>query len=35
MTHKTYASGSSGTARWFMDAVNVETGHEHRASRSH
>jgi iron transport multicopper oxidase len=28
MTHKTYASGSSGTARWFMDAVNVETGHE-------
>jgi Abnormal spindle-like microcephaly-assoc'd, ASPM-SPD-2-Hydin/PQQ-like domain/Protein of unknown function (DUF1573) len=28
MTHKTYASGTSGTARWFMDAVNVETGHE-------
>ena len=28
MTHKTYASGSSGTARWFMDAVNVATGHE-------
>jgi len=28
MTHKTYASGSSGTARWFMDAVNVATGKE-------
>jgi hypothetical protein len=28
MTHKTYASGTSGTARWFMDAVNVATGHE-------
>jgi hypothetical protein len=28
MTHKTYASGTSGTARWFMDAVNVATGKE-------
>ncbi|HEX4307575.1 MAG TPA: choice-of-anchor D domain-containing protein [Solirubrobacterales bacterium] len=28
MTHKTYASGTSGPARWYMDAVNVETGLE-------
>jgi iron transport multicopper oxidase len=28
MTHKTYASGSSGPARWYMDAVDVETGLE-------
>jgi hypothetical protein len=28
MTHKTYASGSSGPARWYMDAVEVATGKE-------
>lgn len=28
LTHKTYASGSSGVARWYMDAVDVKTGLE-------
>jgi iron transport multicopper oxidase len=28
MTHKTYASGTSGPARWFMDAVNMASGAE-------
>ena len=28
MTHKAYASGSSGTVRWYMDAINLETGAE-------
>lgn len=28
MTHKTYASGSSGPARWYMDAVDLSTGTE-------
>ncbi len=28
LTHKTYASGSSGLARWYMDAVDVTTGAE-------
>ncbi len=28
MTHKTYASGSSGTARWYMDAIDMKTGAE-------
>ena len=28
MTHKTYVSGTTGPARWFMDAVNVGTGVE-------
>ncbi len=28
MTHKTYVSGSSGPARWYMDAVDVLTGVE-------
>ena len=28
LTHKTYASGSSGTARWYMDAVSMSTGAE-------
>jgi hypothetical protein len=28
LTHKTYASGSSGPARWYMDAVDVATGAE-------
>ena len=28
MTHKTYASGTSGPARYYMDAVNVSTGVE-------
>ena len=28
MTHKTYVSGSSGPARWFMDAVELSTGKE-------
>jgi hypothetical protein len=27
-THKTYVSGSSGPARWYMDAVSVATGQE-------
>ena len=28
LTHKTYASGSSGPALWYMDAINMETGTE-------
>ncbi len=28
MTHKTYESGSSGPARWYMDAISVATGEE-------
>ena len=28
MTHKTYVSGSSGPARWYMDAVSVTSGAE-------
>ncbi len=28
MTHKTYVSGTSGPARWYMDAVNMSTGAE-------
>ncbi len=28
LTHKTYVSGSSGPARWYMDAVDVATGAE-------
>ncbi|HEV2973505.1 MAG TPA: choice-of-anchor D domain-containing protein [Solirubrobacteraceae bacterium] len=28
MTHKTYASGTSGPAKYFMDAVNMSTGGE-------
>ncbi|HTZ88011.1 MAG TPA: choice-of-anchor D domain-containing protein [Solirubrobacteraceae bacterium] len=28
MTHKTYASGTSGPAKWFMDAVSMSTGQE-------
>jgi hypothetical protein len=28
LTHKTYASGSSGPARWYMDALDVGTGAE-------
>ncbi len=28
MTHKTYASGTSGAARWYMDAISVSTGAE-------
>jgi Bacterial lectin/Abnormal spindle-like microcephaly-assoc'd, ASPM-SPD-2-Hydin len=28
LTHKTYVSGSSGTARWYMDAVDITTGKE-------
>jgi hypothetical protein len=28
MTHKTYVSGTSGPARYYMDAVNVSTGVE-------
>ncbi len=28
MTHKTYASGTSGPAKYFMDAVNMSTGAE-------
>ncbi len=28
LTHKTYASGTSGAARWYMDAVDVSTGAE-------
>ncbi len=28
MTHKGYASGSSGTVRWYMDAINLENGQE-------
>ena len=28
LTHKTYASGTSGPAVWYMDALNVVTGQE-------
>jgi iron transport multicopper oxidase len=28
MTHKTYASGSSGPGRWYMDAIDMTTGSE-------
>ena len=28
LTHKTYASGSSGAARWYLDAVDITTGVE-------
>ncbi|HEY4428345.1 MAG TPA: choice-of-anchor D domain-containing protein, partial [Solirubrobacteraceae bacterium] len=28
LTHKSYASGTSGTARWFMDAIEMSTGKE-------
>jgi hypothetical protein len=28
LTHKTYASGSSGPARWYMDAVDLASGTE-------
>jgi iron transport multicopper oxidase len=28
LTHKTYASGSSGPARWYMDALDMTSGHE-------
>ncbi|HEV2974467.1 MAG TPA: choice-of-anchor D domain-containing protein [Solirubrobacteraceae bacterium] len=28
MTHKTYASGTSGPVRWYMDAVNMSSGQE-------
>jgi outer membrane protein assembly factor BamB len=28
LTHKTYVSGSSGPAAWFMDALDVATGTE-------
>jgi hypothetical protein len=28
MTHKAYASGSSGTVRWYMDAINLANGAE-------
>ncbi len=28
LTHKTYVSGTSGPARWYMDAVNLATGLE-------
>jgi len=28
MTHKTYASGSSGPARWYMDAIDMTKGTE-------
>ena len=28
MTHKAYASGSSGTVRWYMDAINLANGQE-------
>ena len=28
LTHKTYVSGTSGAARWYMDAVDVATGTE-------
>jgi hypothetical protein len=28
MTHKTYVSGTSGPARWYMDAVDVNSGVE-------
>jgi iron transport multicopper oxidase len=28
MTHKTYASGSSGPARWYLDAIDISKGTE-------
>ncbi len=28
LTHRTYASGSSGPSRWYMDAISVATGEE-------
>src|SRR6202035_2679106 len=28
LTHKTYVSGSSGTARWYMDAIDLASGAE-------
>jgi hypothetical protein len=28
MTHKTYVSGTSGPASWYMDAIELATGHE-------
>ncbi len=28
MTHKTYVSGTSGPARWYMDAIDIATGTE-------
>jgi hypothetical protein len=28
MTHETYVSGTSGPARWYMDAISVSTGAE-------
>jgi iron transport multicopper oxidase len=28
LTHKTYASGSSGPARWYMDAIDLSSGTE-------
>ncbi|HEY4428370.1 MAG TPA: choice-of-anchor D domain-containing protein [Solirubrobacteraceae bacterium] len=28
LTHKTYASGSSGAARWYMDAIDLTSGAE-------
>jgi hypothetical protein len=28
LTHKTYVSGSSGNARWYMDAIDITTGKE-------
>ncbi|MBA3808630.1 MAG: choice-of-anchor D domain-containing protein, partial [Solirubrobacterales bacterium] len=28
LTHKTYASGSSGAARWYLDAVDMSSGAE-------
>jgi hypothetical protein len=28
LTHKTYVSGSSGPARWYMDAIDMSTGTE-------
>jgi hypothetical protein len=28
MTHKTYASGTTGAARWYMDAIDLATGTE-------
>jgi iron transport multicopper oxidase len=28
LTHKTYASGTSGPARWYMDALNLSNGSE-------
>lgn len=28
LTHKTYASGTAGEARWYMDAINLSSGAE-------